>query len=136
MPKTTKKEVENPDGLEVVDKSQGEKDDTAPKIVLKDNGTQSFENSKMEKVTADGQVEGAASMDNTSDFVGEKVDYIETPVVVREKRIINESLTASKYQELLENYKKNNPKKYKAKKAELEAKLAQRIASDKEAAKN
>lgn len=95
---------------------------TEPVLMNKDNGTQTFEDSKIEKVTAPIQVEGAASMDNT-DPSGVKYDYIETPVVVREMRIIDESISKKGYKELLERYEKQNPKKFAAKKAELERKM-------------
>jgi len=105
--------------LEVVDRSKGTPDETQPVIEKKDNGTTSFEGGSVEKVTEDLQVAGAASMDNVSDFVGEKVDYIETPVVKRERRVINESNVD--WDVYLEDLKKNNPKKYEAKKAERAA---------------
>lgn len=93
-----------------------------PVIVNKDNGTQTFEDSKMEKVTALEQVEGAAKMDNT-DPSEENVDYIETAVVVREKRTINEKLDVKGYESLLKEYKVKNPKKYEAKKEEFANKI-------------
>lgn len=94
-----------------------------PVIVNKDNGTQSFEDTKTEKVTAPEQVEGAASMDNVETSEQQYEDYIETPVVIREKRIIDESLNKSKLEALVEDYKTKNPKKYAAKKEELERKI-------------
>jgi hypothetical protein len=101
-----------------------EAEDTAPKEVTKDNGTQSFEGSKTEKVTAPVQIEGAAQMDNVDAPNQVFTDYIETPVVVREKRIIDENLNKENLKALIEKYKTTNPKKYKAKKEELERKLA------------
>ena len=116
--KTDNTEAKGAD-LEVVDKSKGTPDETQPVIEKKDNGTTTFENSSVEKLTEDLQVAGAASMDNVSDFVGEKVDYVETPVVMRERRVINESNID--WDAYLENLKKTNPKKYEAKKAERAA---------------
>ena len=118
------------DSLEVVDKSKGTPEDTQPVVEKKDNGTTTFEDSTIEKVTEDLQVAGAASMDNVSDFAGEKIDWVETPVVQREKRIINESNVD--YDAYLESLKTRNPKKYEAKKAELAGRGA---VADKSAAK-
>lgn len=93
-----------------------------PVLVDKDNGTQTFEDTKMEKVTAPEVIEGAAKMDNI-DPEEDNVDYIETPVVVREKRIISEKLDKAGYKKVLADLKENNPKKYEAKKEELERKI-------------
>ncbi len=104
--------------LEKVDRSQGDVTDTEPKLVNKDNGTTTFEDSSTEKVTTPEVVEGAANMDNTT-TAQVKEDWIETPVVVREKRIIDERIGSVDYKDYLENLKTRNPKKYEAKKAEL-----------------
>lgn len=95
-----------------------------PVMVNKDNGTQTFEGTVMEKVTAPIQVEGAAKMDN-AEFTEDNVDYIETPVVIREKRIISTGGSKEGLKAIIENYKVSNPTKYEAKKAELEKKLSE-----------
>lgn len=97
-----------------------------PVEVDRDNGTQTFSDSKTEKVTAPVVIEGAAVMDNVDLSVTPQVsvDYIETPVVVREKRVIDERISAENMAEIIESYKTSNPKKYEAKKAELEKKMA------------
>lgn len=106
--------------LELVDESHGIAPVTAPRLVNKDNGTQTFSESTTEKVNEPTPiVTGAAKMDNTgTDDV--KVDYIETPVVVREKRVIDESLSAEDYDKQLEYYKTNLPHKYESAKLEFE----------------
>lgn len=116
--KTDKTELKK---VNIVDKLEAERA-VEPVIVDKDNGTQSFEDSKTEKVTAPEQVEGAAAMDN-SGTEGPFVDYIETPVVVREKRIITEGLSKAQLKDYAEKLEKSNPKKYAAKKDELDRKI-------------
>ena len=90
---------------------------TESKKVDLGNGTQSFEGSSMEKVTEPVIVQGAEEMDNADPSKLVYTDNIETPVVVREKRVIDERIVdVNAY---LEGLKKTNPRKYEMKKQEL-----------------
>ncbi len=95
-----------------------------PVEIDKSNGTQSFEDSRTEKLTAPVVIEGAATLDNADPTAQVYVDYVETSVVVREKRIIDERLQADGFKTILEDYKRKSPAKYEAKKEELERKAA------------
>lgn len=90
----------------------------------KDNGTQTFVEGTDQKVT-EAYASGAAEMDNDDPTKLVKVDIIETPLVRREVRITDENIKGSQYTDLIERYKTSNPKKYEAKKAELERKAAE-----------
>jgi hypothetical protein len=104
--KTTKSD------LKVEDRSRGNITDTEAKIIERDNGTATFEDSVTEKVTATRVVEGAGKMDNVNTDVN--VDYIETPVVIREKRIID----PQNIKNVISRYNESSPKA-EAKKEEL-----------------
>jgi hypothetical protein len=88
-----------------------------PRRVSTDNGTQSFEESSMEKVTATEFTQGAQEFDNADPTKLVRTDTIETPVVVREKRIIDESIVD--VDAYLERLKTTNPRKHELKKEEL-----------------
>lgn len=112
--KNDEKTVKNP-------KADVAKADLERKEVNLDNGTTTFQDERMEKVTEPVIVQGAASSDNSA--AADKqvyVDTVETPVVVRGTRIIDERLTP----ELVERYKEQNPIKAAAKEEELKRKLA------------
>jgi hypothetical protein len=99
-------------------------EDLEVKEVDKSNGTQTFEETRMEKVTEPVITEGTPVLDNSDPTKGLYVDNIESKAVVREKRTINEGMSAEGYQAYLDNLKKTNPAKYEAKREEIERKMA------------
>lgn len=93
--------------------------DTAPKLVNNDNGTVSFSDSQVVKVTHPEFVQGAVEMDNADVTKSVRIENIETPMVTREFRITDERLKKADFQRIMEDMKKTRPSVYAEREADL-----------------
>lgn len=94
----------------------------APKLVNLDNGSQTFQDSEVQKVTHPEIVQGAFRQDNTAPK-NIYVDNIETPMVMRETRIIDERLKKADFKRVMDELAASNPEKFAAQKDDLQKQM-------------
>jgi hypothetical protein len=94
----------------------------APQLVNYDNGTQSFDETETQKVTHPEIVQGAYAQNN-ADPRPTYVDNVETPVVMREKRVIQEALTSDQFQAFMDKEEASRPTVFADRKADYEKQM-------------